>query len=95
MKKVFMTAAVAAMMMVGLSSCYNPDKLQCFEVTITYTVEGESLTSTEYVWTTGNEIDAQLTEIAKKYSNVTGTKYSTMLGLSQEGCEALNEVLGE
>lgn len=64
MKKVFLTVAIVAAAVLGMTSCSNKEK--CWEIKATSTFkDGTSLTATAYFWGTKNELNVQI-DNAKK-----------------------------
>lgn len=84
-------AIACAIFMAGLfSSC--ADTNFCYEVVIKYEVENMEISQKVYVWTTKNELDAEIDLIEKdykKYGDVDIT-YS-ITGDSMEDCESKNK----
>ncbi len=58
MKKIAIVCAVVMATALSLSSC--GDTQYCYEVTTTYTLAGQSLTTNYNIWCTSNELDAMI-----------------------------------
>lgn len=71
MKKVFLTVAIVAAAVLGMTSCSNKEK--CWEIKATATFDGTSLTTTGYFWGTKNELNVQLDD-AKKAAEEEGVE---------------------
>ncbi len=58
MKKIAIVCAVVMATALSLTSC--GDTNYCYEVTTTYTLAGQSLTTNYNIWCTSNELDAMI-----------------------------------
>lgn len=84
-------AIACAIFMAGLfSSC--ADTNFCYEVTVSYKFDNMSISEKIYVWTTKNELDAEIDLIEDQYKNIYGSidiDY-VITGDSMEDCESKN-----
>lgn len=84
-------AIACAILMAGLfSSC--DDTNFCYEVTITYKYLNKSISEKVYVWTTKNELDAEIDLIEDQYKNIYGEIDIDYIitGDSMDDCESKN-----
>ena len=84
-------AIACAIFMAGLfSSC--ADTNFCYEVTITYEEGNKSATEKVYIWTTKNELDAEIDLVKEQYKSYPGEIKITYVitGDSMEDCESKN-----
>jgi len=70
MKRAFFSFLIAAVMIIGVSSCGN--KNACYEITET----GFGLTTISYVWGTQSDVDAAVKATQTSGATVTYTKVS-------------------
>lgn len=92
MKKVFLTVAIVAAAVLGMTSCSNKEK--CWEIKATATFDGTSFTETGYFWGTKNELNVHIDD-AKKAAEEDGGKLKvnskkSVKAADQEECLAKN-----
>lgn len=65
MKKVYLTMAIVAAAVLGMTSCSN--KARCWKITGTITCDGESESVTVYDWGTKDDINKDIDEYKKEF----------------------------
>lgn len=92
MKKVFLTVAIVAAAVLGMTSCSNKEK--CWEIKMTVTVEGSSVSETAYYWGTKDKRDADIDDAKAAVEKVGGTlkidKKKHVKASDRSDCEAKN-----
>ena len=64
MKKVYLTVAIVAAAVLGMTSCSNKER--CWKITGTITCDGESESVTVYDWGTKDDINKDIDEYKKE-----------------------------